>query len=289
LNKNVGIFCRLNAARSPILEALLAKHNPNYVFFSSGVDGREGMELPEITKEYAKILGLTNLKEFSSNVRNQEEGIIKADLLLGVDDFICNRLKILFPDGEFFSLESHSRDLGIELEDPVDKVGYEFQYILGRLLYFGLSAFRQLECQNNFFPITALIARKKNLVDELKIFLDSHSVGTEQPLIVDCNFKFATEGEYLELFPINKQHESVARSIIHLTEGDLSSISLIRSAYEVNSWELFVASLEWRRWLVNISKTRPILLLCTPVDIIEGEKHNSFLEALNADRLIYRL
>jgi hypothetical protein len=245
------------------------------------------MELPGITREFAKSLGLSNLKEISANVRNQEEKILEADLLLGVDDFVCNRLEQLYPEGNFFSLESQSREMGITLEDPVDTVGYEFKYLLGRLLFFGLYSFRQSECLNNSFPITAIIAEKRNLVDELKSFLES-SVGHEQPLIVDCNFKFATQGEYLGLFPRNRLHESVARSMIHLTESDLSSTTLIRPSYEVNSWEVFVASLEWRQWLVNLSKTRPILLLCTPVDIIEGEKHNSFLEALNADRLIYR-
>jgi hypothetical protein len=133
-----------------------------------------------------------------------------------------------------------------------------------------------------------LVANRDNIHSELVILLASLSMCSAFPLVVDCNFKFATKGEYLGLVPKSQQYEAVANSILNLNVEALSAISLISPSHEVTSWESFVASPEWRRWLIDVSRARPILLLCTPVDIIEGEKHNSFLEALNADRLIYR-
>jgi hypothetical protein len=117
---------------------------------------------------------------------------------------------------------------------------------------------------------------------------ESLPIGQTRPLIVDCNFKFATKGEHFELVPKNQQYETAANLILNLKEEDLGSISLISTSHELISWESFIASPEWRRWLISLSRFRPIILLCTPVDIIEGEKHNSFLEALNSDHLIYR-
>jgi hypothetical protein len=120
------------------------------------------------------------------------------------------------------------------------------------------------------------------------ILLESLSVGDTNPLVVDCNFKFATNSECLGLVPASQRIEAVANSILNLNSDALSAVSFISPSHEVTSWEGLVASSQWRRWLMDISRSRPILLLCTPVDVIEGEKHNSFLEALNADHLVYR-
>ena len=288
MSKSVGVFCRLNAARSPVLEAFLSLHNPDYTFFSGGILGQEGMALPGITRDFAKSLGLSNLKDSSTNVRNQEKMILEADLLLGADDITCQVLQEIYPEQHFLSIEGRAREMGVALVDPVDTVGYEFNHLLGRFLYFGISTFRELEDRINQFPITALIANQDNINSELVIFLESLSLRETNPLIVDCNFKFATKSEYLPLVPDNRRYEAVANSIINLNEEALSAISFISPSHELTSWESFVASPEWRRWLIDVSRSRPILLLCTPVDVIEGEKHNSFLEALNADRLIYR-
>ena len=288
MNKKVGVFCRLNAARSPLLEALLSHHNSNYTFFSGGIVAKEGMGLPEITRNFAKSLGLSTLKDYSNNLQNQTKNILEADFLLGADDLTCQMLEKIYPEKHCLSIEKQASQMGVALVDPVDSVGYEYNYLVGRFLYFGFSTFRELEYQNNNFPISALIANQNNICSELKILLESRPIGEMNPLIVDCNFKFATKGEHLGLVPKSQQFESKADSIIDLNEGDLSAISLITPSHEVTSWEAFVAGLEWRRWLINLSKFRPILLLCTPVDIIAGEKHNSFLEALNSDLLIHR-
>jgi protein-tyrosine-phosphatase len=288
MTKKVGIFCRLNAARSPLLEALLSHQIPSYTFFSGGIVGKEGMELPGITRDFAKSLGIPNIKDCSSNVRNQEKMILEADLLLGADDLTCQMLTEIYPEKHFHSIERRARDIGVPLVDPVNTVGYEFNHLLGRFLYFGISSFRESEGQKNLFPILALIANQENIHSELVILKESLSIGETNPLIVNCNFKFATKVESLKLVPESQRYEAAARSLIDLNVDDLNSISVISPSHEVTSWESFVASPEWRRWLTNVSRTRPILLLCTPVDIIEGEKHNSFLEALNADHLTYR-
>jgi hypothetical protein len=64
---------------------------------------------------------------------------------------------------------------------------------------------------------------------------------------------------------------------------------MISPSYEMAAWERFVASIEWRNWLKTLALKRPVILLCTPVDIIVGKKHGSFLEALPADEVIYRV
>jgi protein-tyrosine-phosphatase len=288
MTKKVGIFCRLNAARSPVLEALLSHQNASYTFFSGGILGKEGIGLPRITKDFAKSLGLTNLKDYSNNVRNQEKWILEADLLLGADDLTCQILEKIHPGQQFHSIEGRARETGVRLVDPVNSSDYEFNHLLGRFLYFGLSTFQEFEGQNNQFPISALVANQDNIQSELEIFLESQSVSEPNLLIVDCNFKFAIKCEYRRLVPETQQYESAANAILKLKEENLCAISLISPSHEVTSWEGFMASLEWKKWLIKISRSRPILLLCTPVDIIKGEKHNSFLEAFNSDRLIYR-
>jgi protein-tyrosine-phosphatase len=288
MSKKVGIFCKLNAARSPVLEAFLSHHVPNYTFFSGGILGEEGMGLPGITRDLVKSLGLSYLKDTSSNVRNQEKQIVEADLLLAADDSTCQVLEAIYPEKHFFSIERLARQMGVSLVDPVGKVGHEFNSFLGRFLYFGFASFQELEGWKNNFPILALIANQENIHSELEILLDSLSRGAINPLIVNCNFKFAAKSEYLRIIPSSERYESIASSIVNLNGNSLSSISLIGPSHEVTAWESFVSSPEWRRWLMNISRSRPVLLLCTPVDVIEGEMHNSFLEALNADRLIFR-
>jgi protein-tyrosine-phosphatase len=288
MHKKVGIFCRLNAARSPLLEAFLSRHNPGHTFFSGGIFAEEGTGLPGITREFAKSIGLSNLKDSSNHVRNQEKMILEADLLLAADDLTSQMLEETYPKKHFLSIESRAREMGITLVDPVNSVGYEFNYLLGRFLFFGFSAFREHEGEINSFPISALIANQENVNGELSKLLESLSLGDRNPLILDCNFKFATKGAYLGVVPENQRYQAVANSIINLNEDDLREISFISPSHEVISWERFVSSPVWRSWLAAVSRSRPILLLCTPVDIIEGEKHNSFLEAINADHLVYR-
>jgi len=288
MTKKVGIFCRLNAARSPLLEALLSRHYSNYSFFSGGVLANEGVGLPTISKVFSNSLGLSDLKQHSNNVRDQANSILDADVLLGADDFTCQLLEQMYPEKNILSIESRAREVGIALVDPVNLVDYEFNHFLGKFLYFGFSVFRELENQGNQFPISALIANQENIYGELKILLESQCVDGHQPLIVDCNLKFATKSQYLGLVPENQQFELPAKSMIALNEWAVNSISLIRPSHEVTSWESFITGLEWSHWLIELSRSRPIILLCTPIDIIEGVKHNSFIEALHADRMVYR-
>lgn len=271
-----------------MLEDFLSHHNSEYLFFSGGTLAKEGMELPEITKDFAKSLGLPNLKDYSNNAQNQGQLVREADLLLGADNLICQILEQMYPGKHVRSIEKRAMEMGVRLVDPVNSVGYEFNHLLGKFLYFGFSSFRELENQNNKFPISALIANKDNIFNELKILLESLAINQAKPLIVDCNFKFATKGEYLGLVPRTQQYECPSNLILNLNEQDLSSISLITPSHEVTEWESFIAAPEWRRWLIELSRSRPVILLCTPVDIMEGEKHNSFLEALNSDHLTYR-
>jgi hypothetical protein len=261
-------------------------HFSDYTFFSGGVLAEEGIVLPGITKDFATSLRLPYVKVSSNNVRSQKQKILEADLLLAADDLTCQMLEEIYPEKRFLSIEGRAREMGVALVDPVNTVGYEFNHLLGRFLHFGFSSFRELEGHLNHFPITALIANEDNIYSELVIHLESLSMGDAYPLIVDCNFKFATKREYLGLLPNSRRYD--ANSMLKLSEKDLGAISLIGPTHEVTSWEILVSSPEWRRWLIDVSRTRPILLLCTPVDIIAGENHNSFLEALNADRLIYR-
>jgi len=289
MNRKVGVFCKLNAVRSPVLEALLASHHSNYSFFSGGVLGEEGAGLPEITNDFAKRLRLSNLKSHRNHIKNLEKKILEADFLLGADDLTCQMLLQMYPEKKFISIESRAKEMGIVLADPIDVVGYEFDYLLGKFLYCGFSSFRELGIHGNLFPISALIANKANIYEESKILLESLSTEGRQPLIVDCNFKFATKSNYSGLVPENQQFHFTTKSMITLNEADLVSVSLIKPSHEVTSWEGFVTSPEWSRWLHKLSRSRPIILLCTPIDIIEGEKHNSFLEALCSDRLVYRI
>ncbi len=289
MSKKVGVFCRLNAVRSPVLEALLANHNSEYSFFSGGVLGEEGAGLPEITNDFAKRLRLSNLKSHRNHIKNLEKKILEADFLLGADDLTCQMLSQMYPEKEFISIESRATELGIVLVDPINLVGYDFDHLLGKFLYCGFSSFRELGIHGNLFPISALIANKANIYEESKILLESLSTKGRQPLIVDCNFKFATKSNYSGLVPENQQFHFSTKSMITLNEADLVSVSLIKPSHEVTSWEGFVTSPEWSRWLHKLSRSRPIILLCTPIDIIEGEKHNSFLEALCSDRLVYRI
>ena len=258
-------------------------------FFSGGTLASEGMELPKITKYFAKSLGLPNLKDYSNNAQNQGQLVREADLLLGADNLTCQMLEQMYPGKHVRSIEKRAMEMGVRLVDPVNSVGYEFNHLLGKFLYFGFSSFQESESQNNKFPISALIANKDNIFNELKILLESLAINQAKPLIVDCNFKFATKGEYLGLVPRSQQYECPSNLILNLNGQDLSSISLITPSHEVTAWESFIAAPEWRRWLINLSRSRPVVLLCTPVDIIEGEKHNSFLEALNSDHLTYRV
>ena len=288
MKQSVGIICRLNAARSPSLEALLSNHNSNDIFFSGGVHCDEDLPLPKITKDFAKRLSLTSIKLESTNIRSQEEFLLKADVLMGADDFICRELEKIYPEKRCLSIEKRAREFGVTLVDPVNLDGYEFFYALGKFLYFGFSTFQQLRGLASPFPITALIANQNNIQRELEILLESHRFDNVKPLIVDCNFKFATKAEYLTSVPSVQQFETSVRSILDLNFADTSLVTFVRPAHEVTRWEAFVSSPVWRSWLINLSRSRPVILVCTPVDIIEGEKHNSFLEALNADYLIYR-
>ena len=147
-------------------------------FFSGGTLATEGMELPEITKDFTKSLGLPNLKDYSNNVQSQGQLVREADLLLGADNLTCQMLEEIYPGEHFHSIEKRAMQMGVRLVDPVNSVGYEFNHLLGKFLYFGFSSFRELENQNSNQLLEIKTKLKEGIkVKELKILYPNLRTG----------------------------------------------------------------------------------------------------------------
>jgi hypothetical protein len=109
-----------------------------------------------------------------------------------------------------------------------------------------------------------------------------------KPLIINTNLKFAEQRYFPKLLSQEENLQIDYRYLHGQSLENLQNVTIVNPTHELAAWEKFVSSSAWWNWLRTCSLYRPIILLCTPVDIIEGQKHNSFLEALMADVLIYR-
>ena len=287
MSLNCGIYCLHNAARSPLLEALLKKLYPEIFFYSGGVVAQENQDLPKNSINYAKLLGLEDIKGKSENVIAHTENLENVGSIIAAEDVIANVFHALYPNKTILSVESHAKDLGLRVIDPIDIEGNEFDYQVGKFLYCGHSLFRKKIYSLSGSSVTAIVAKQANIRSEAERIFSSQSVGDVRPLIIDCDFKYATNSNDLGFISEDHQIKVDGRDLITLSHDELEGVLSTRQPHEMTAWEKFAVSKEWGVWLREISQFRPIILLCTPVDIVEGKKHNSFIEAMMADNLIY--
>jgi protein-tyrosine-phosphatase len=287
MSLNCGIYCLHNAARSPLLEALLQKLYPEYSFFSGGVVAQEDRELPKNSKKYAKLLGLEDVKAKSENVIAHTENLEMVGSIIAAEDVIADVFQRLYPEKRIYSVEKYARHSGLRVIDPIDIDGFEFDYQVGKFLYCGNSLFRKEIALTRKSAVTAIVAKQANIRSEVERFFLLQTVGDVRPLIVDCDFKFAAQSNDLGFISQDHQKRVDGRDLITLSHEELDGVWSTRQPHEMTAWEKFAVSKEWGEWLREISLHRPVILLCTPVDIVEGKKHNSFIEAMMADDLIY--
>ena len=284
----IGIYCLRNAARSPLLEALLKKTYPDFTFFSGGIAANVGENLPKNSKRLAKLLGLPETKDQSENLMNQSELLTEANLIIAADDLVSEVITKVYADKSVISVEKKARDLEIRVVDPVNLSGEEFEYQVGKFLYCGYSQFSEVYAKPTIFGISAVLAIQKNIESEIKSRYDGEYVSGNKPLIIDCDFKFASKNSYLGFIPDEEQIHIDPNDLLDLNHEELIGVSAIRPRNEMSAWESLMTSTKWRDWLQGMANRRPVVLMCTPVDVKEGQRHNSFLEALFAEKMFYR-
>ena len=284
----IGIYCLRNAARSPLLEALLRKTHPDLTFFSGGIAAQEGDMLPKNSKKLAKLLGLPEIKIQSDNLVTQLELVNESSLIIAADDLISAVIKQVHPSKDIISVEKRAGELAVRVIDPVNLAGEEFEYQVGKFLYCGYSLFSKIYSKPSLFGSSAIVANQTNIYSEVKSLYNSESAAGNKPLVIDCEFKFASKNDYLRFIPDKEQIFVDPNDILNLEHEEIISISAIHPRHELTAWESLMTDARWRDWLRKIADQRPVLLMCTPVDIKEGQRHNSFLEALFAEKMIYR-
>ena len=288
MSELIGIYCLRNAVRSPLLEALLKKTYPALAFFSGGIAANMGENLPINSKRFAKLLGLPETKDQSENLIHQRELLTESTLVLAADDLVFDAIAKVYTGKEVISIEKKADDLAIEVIDPVNLSGEEFEYQLGKFLYCGYSLFSEIYAKPSNFGISALVADKKNIKSEVKSLYCSEYTSGKKPLVIDCDFKFASKSDFLDFMTNEEQILIDPNDLLSLDQDELIAISAIRPLHELSAWESLMTTTQWRDWLHDMANQRPILLMCTPVDIKDGQKHNSFLEALFAEKMVYR-
>jgi protein-tyrosine-phosphatase len=284
----IGVYCLRNAARSPLLEALLKKTYPDFTFFSGGIAAHVGDNLPKNSKRLAKLLGLPETKNKSENLMNQSELLTEASLIIAADDLVSEVITKVYADKSVISVEKKARDLEIRVVDPVNLSGEEFEYQVGKFLYCGYSLFSEVHAKPTIFGIFALVANQKNIESEVRFLYHGQYASGIKPLVIDCDFKFASKNGYLGFITDEEQILIDPNDLLNLDYEELIGVSAIRPLHELSAWESLMTSTQWRDWLQGMANRRPVVLMCTPVDIKEGQRHNSFLEALFAEKMVYR-
>jgi len=289
MTRNFGIVCMHNAARSILLETYLQSIYPEFTFYSGGIAAEDGKQIPKITTNFSHLLGLAPLKKFSENTKQIENKILSSDYIICADDLICTAVEKSHSHQNTISVSSFAEPLGIRLIDPVNCLTDEFSYQVGKFLLCGLSTFRHLVEAPHNNPIHALISKNKDFEEEAQKLYDSLTTNIAKPILINTNLKYADESSLRKLVPPEAILKIDYRELIYQDCDDFVDTAMISPSYEMAAWERFVASIEWRNWLKTLALKRPVILLCTPVDIIVGKKHGSFLEALPADEVIYRV
>jgi hypothetical protein len=219
---------------------------------------------------------------------NQSELLSGATLIIAADDLVSDVITKVYADKAVISVEKKARDLEIRVIDPVNLSGEEFEYQVGKFLFCGYSQFSEIYAEPTTFGISALVANQQNIESEIKsLFGDENTLGNK-PLVIECDFKFASKNDYLGFIPHEEQILIDPNDLLNLDYEELIGVSAIRPLHELSAWETLMTSTQWRDWLQGMANRRPVVLMCTPVDIKEGQRHNSFLEALFAEKMVYR-
>jgi protein-tyrosine-phosphatase len=275
-----------NAARSPLLEALLSLHYPGNLFFSGGMAAINGQKMPNESKSLARISGWGNLKESSENLTSQNKLIVNSDFIIAADKLVSDAIKNFHPSSRIFSAEHFSKEMGLRIIDPINLKENEFNYQVGKFLFCGFNTFRKVFDQATNFSITAVVCRANESQKEVERIIVSNLQEEPNSLVIDCDFKYAARSLQFDLLNPLQTLQIDAGEMIELSPKELENVSMLRPIHELSSWESFVTSREWRMWLKEISTHRPIFLLCNPIELVPGSLHNSFFEAMMSDRVI---
>lgn len=288
MSRTIGIVCMHNAARSPLLETLLQSLYPQYLFYSGGVGAKNGKAIPKISVDFSHLLGLPALKSFSENVLELKDLIDDSDIVFCADNLIFESLQSSYPCQKKISVADFAEPFGIKLIDPINCLADEFSYQVGKFLFCGVSAFRLLLDEPVLNPIYSIISTIRDIDVEAQKLFSSLSANDSRPLVINTNLKYADERTLINFAAPFKIRKFDYRHLLEQDCEDFLDVDMISPQHEMSAWEKFVVSSEWRDWLKTMSSKRPVILLCTPVDIIAGKKHGSFLEALMSDEVLYR-
>jgi len=286
--KSIGIICRHNAARSPLLEAFLQNIYPEYHFFSVGTEAKEGKALPKMSNEVSRLLGLLTLKECSEKIVPHDNRLLEADLIICADKKISEIVQKSYPNQNIISVTEFAKSKGIRLIDPANCPPDEFTYQIAKFLFCGVSTFRGLVEESKQNSICAIISKNENIEKETRKIFESFATISSTPIYISTNLKYADDGALLNLVPSENWLKIDYRKLVDQDVDDFPEVAMLSPSHEMATWEKFVVSIEWRKFLKTLSLKRPVILLCTPIDIVPERKHESFLEALTADKIIYR-
>jgi len=248
VQKSIEVVCRLNVARSPFLQAFLSRHFPDIDLSSSGTD----VDFPALSDP--RVLSLADKWGFSFTPKMSKkiEGA-SNHILFPVDGYVRERLSILgFTNRD---LVPESTQNSFYLRNPQDPIGLndsQISFELAILLSYAVHSLRTSLDVPEFESIELKAMKSSNFAgEELTELL--RMTKARNAYIVNCCFKNNSIHSLLE-------RQENTQDLLSLNEAS----SVFSSRHEILEAEKFLCSTEWRNWLMDLSRKRPVILISPP-------------------------
>ena len=261
--QRIVVVCRLNAARSVLIAAVLRKQFPQYEVISCGVEASTGAVYPQITLQTAKDWGLRIVKDHSVNIRDIPGGLNDSDRVIVVEDYMRESpdLQHLNPKN-IFSFTDLSLDQSHLPKDPLEFDLQQFKVEIAKAVFYACSIVTRcidpiMANANLRLWITRNDSQEvlTNVVEHCKEnsfnLLIANFLVAPQPFLSTqksnrCFLHFNEQGQFFAAIQENKHADR---------------LTIFQSEFEENYSPRLVFSPEYRESIDSLSQKKPLVAL----------------------------
>lgn len=266
--------CKMNQARSPFAQSALAKHFPDIVVTSGGVEAIAGTPyLPNVVST-ARHWGLEMPVGYSKALKGHPD-LPKCDLVICAEEYMLGSTGLSEFRGRATAYEDVAPDSSFMPRDPAGLRGRYMESELAKVATLSIWALRDFLKIKTAHPITAVVPEGESTTNaalDWAIAECSRNGG----LLIDADLRAPLISEF-------RQRElHVGNLLTNHPFDNFAALSIMSE--QLRPEKLFLDSW-WKDTITEIAKTRPVIMITAPQMINSGPLPDPYLAAIAATEI----
>jgi len=270
----------MNQARSPFAQAVLERNFPHDHISSSGVKAILGTSIMTNVNHVAHDWGTPISKLHSTNIQNDRDEILNADLVICAEQPQCDSIRSLGYIGDLISFDEILTDRDFIPSDPDGYSPDQLRRELGKVAALTLRAVLDKKKVSHQFPVLAVIPHG---ISDLGVTL-AHAQFERKlrgAILIDVDLRAPVidEAADQDLGRLTYDVNDLFISPLKMADEN-QMLSHIR---QIDMPERYFINPLWREFITQYSNLMPVVLLTAPRHSRMRRLPDSYLASFHAD------